>query len=233
MVKTFLILIILQIFLFANEQIILVISDDFNDNKATLSCFEDGKKVFEDIKVNLGKNGLGWGIGLKQLKQKTSEPLKYEGDKKAPAGIFKLTHIFGYKKQHNFKMPYLYANKSLICIDDSNHKNYNQILQISHEKPKSFEFMKRDDNQYELGIVVEHNKNQLKQRGSCIFLHIEKFKGASTAGCTSMSLENIKRITSWLDINKHPILIQIPKSRLHEIQLIYPELQVFKLISNF
>ena len=225
MVKTFLILIILQIFLNASEQIILVLSNDSNDNKATLSCFEDGEKVFKDFKVNLGKNGLGWGLGIIDLKKDKNDALKYEGDKKAPIGIFKLTQVFGYKKQNNLHMPYLHVDKDTICVDDSNHKNYNQIITMPINKPKSFEVMKRDDHQYELGIVVEHNKKQVPQRGSCIFLHVENFKGASTAGCTSMSLENIKKIVHWLDKSKNPILIQIPKKELYQLKKLYPNLE--------
>ena len=84
--------------------------------------------------------------------------------------------------------------------------------------------MRRDDHQYELGIVVEHNKKQKKMAGSCIFLHVEKFKGAPTAGCTSMSLENLQIITKWIDESKNPILIQIPKSSLGEVKKLYPNL---------
>jgi hypothetical protein len=225
MVKTFLILIILQIFLYAHKQIILVLSNDLNDSKATLSCFEDNKKVFKDFKVNLGKSGLGWGLGILHLKQNKNDALKYEGDKKAPIGIFKLTKVFGYEKQNNLNMPYLHVDTNTICVDDSNHKNYNQIITMPKQKPNSFEYMKRDDNQYELGIVVEHNKNQKKLRGSCIFLHVQKFKGAGTAGCTSMSLKNIKKIIHWLDKSKNPILIQIPKKELYQIKKLYPYLE--------
>ena len=226
MVKTFLILITLQIFLYANQQIILVISDDFNDNKATLSCFEDNNKIFKNFHVNLGKNGLGWGLGKYSFKQKQKEPLKFEGDKKAPIGIFDLTHVFAYEKQDHLLMPYLHADKELICVDDSNHKNYNQIIKMPKEKPKSFEYMKRDDNQYELGIVVAHNEKQIKKRGSCIFLHVEKFKGSPTAGCTSMTLENMKKIVNWLDIKKKPILIQIPAAYIDDIIKLYPQLKL-------
>jgi len=221
MVKSFLILISLQIFLYSSQQYVLVVSDDFNASKAKLRCFEDKKQVFETINVNIGKNGLGFGIGEISLKNKKNQPLKYEGDKKAPIGVFKLTHIFAYKKEKQFKMPFLHADKNLICIDDSNHKNYNQIITMPKLKPKSFEYMKRDDLQYELGIVVEHNKQQIKKRGSCIFIHVQKDKDAPTAGCTSMKLEDLKKITKWLDTSKNPMLIQIPKSVLGEIKKRY------------
>ena len=225
MVKSFLILISLQIFLFSHQQIILVTSDDLNSSKAQLQCFEGEDQIFTAIDVNIGKNGLGWGIGSISLKQDDNQPLKYEGDKKAPIGIFKLTHIFGYEKEHNFNMPYLHATKELICVDDSNHKNYNQIIDMQDKKPDSFEYMKRDDHQYKLGIVVEHNKDQIKKRGSCIFLHVQKFKNAPTAGCTSMKLEDLKKISEWLDNKKDPLLIQVPRSELPQILKLYPQLK--------
>ncbi|MFA6195831.1 MAG: L,D-transpeptidase family protein [Sulfurimonas sp.] len=231
MIKSILILITLQIFLFCSEQIVLVVAEDFNTSKAFLECYEDGKKVCGTIEVNIGTNGLGWGLGKVELNQKKSEPLKKEGDKKAPAGVFKLSKIFGYEKEKKFHMPYIYTAKELICVDDVHSSLYNQIIQMPQNEPKSFEFMQRDDNQYELGIVVEHNKNAIKESGSCIFMHVSKKKDASTAGCTSMSLDEIKNITSWLDESKNPILIQIPKSSAKEILQLYPELRSSEILN--
>lgn len=169
MIKTFLILVILQNFLYSSQQIILVVSDEFNSAKAKLSCYEDNKKIIDTIDVNLGTNGLGWGLGETKLGQNEDEAQKREGDKKAPAGIFKLTSTFGYKKNMNSKLNYTHLSDNLICVDDSDSKHYNKIIQMPKNQPNSFEKMKRDDNQYELGVVVEHNKNQVKQAGSCIF----------------------------------------------------------------
>jgi len=228
MVKTFLILAICYMFLYSNEQIILVTSDSFNTNKGTLSCFENGKKVFNDIEVNLGKNGLGIGIGHLEIKHQKNDVLKIEGDKKAPVGIFKLTSVFGYADNEKTSMPYTKITKDLICVDDSDSIYYNQIINMPNEKPKSYEIMKRDDKQYQIGIVVQHNKQQKPHAGSCIFIHVQKNKDknkeTSTAGCTSMSLQNIQKIIKWLDIKKNPILIQVPKKYLGEVKRMYPEL---------
>ncbi|MDF1876821.1 L,D-transpeptidase family protein [Sulfurimonas sp. SAG-AH-194-L11] len=223
MIKSFLILIIFPIFLFSSQQIILVVADDFNTNKAILQFFEDDK-VLVKAEVNLGTNGLGWGIGEIELLHKSNEALKYEGDKKSPAGIFKLTDIFGYSYESNYKLPYLHASKNLICVDDSDSNFYNAIIEANGNE-KSFEFMKRSDYQYKYGIFVAHNKNAKRQRGSCIFLHIQKDVNSSTAGCTSMDEYSLKKIISLLDKNKNPILIQIPKSSLKEIQKLYPQLK--------
>jgi len=224
MLKTFLIIINLQIFLFASNQIILVVSETFNSNKAILRCFEGNKQIFHDIEVNLGKNGLGWGISDFSIKHDKNEPQKQEGDKKAPAGIFKLSHIFGYKTKKSILMPYIHIAKELICVDDAKHKNYNQIIMMPTIEPKSFEYMKRNDAQYELGIIVEHNTKQKQNAGSCIFIHVQKHQNTPTAGCTSMSYEDLKKIVAWLDSNKNPILIQVPKKYLQEVKKLYPEL---------
>jgi hypothetical protein len=231
MIKTFLILISIQTFLFASQQIILVVSKDFNSSSASMECYEDGEKVFGTLHVNIGKNGLGWGFGEINLTKKSDEPLKKEGDKKAPAGVFKLTNIFAYEEKRNFHMPFLFASKNLICVDDDTSANYNQIIQMPDKRPNSFEYMKRDDKQYELGIVVAHNKQGIKQGGSCIFIHVEKSANAPTVGCISMSLEELEKITSWLDETKNPILIQIPKSSAKEILTLFPQLSASKLLN--
>jgi hypothetical protein len=230
MIKTFLILISFWAFLFGSEQIVLVVADDYDTSKAKLECFEDEKRICKNIDVNIGKNGLGWGLGEEILPQKDSNILKFEGDKKAPIGIFKLSLVFGYSKSNNLQMPYIYASEKLICVDDSNSKNYNKIISLDIEKPKSFEYMKREDAQYELGVVVEHNKDGIAQRGSCIFMHVQKAKDEGTAGCTAMELSDLEKIVSWLDAQKNPILIQIPKSSAKDVLKLYPKLKSSELL---
>ena len=229
MIKSFLITISFSILLHSSQQIILVVSDDLQSPQAKLGCYEGSKSVCGTLDVNIGKNGLGWGLGKINLAQNSSQPLKYEGDKKAPIGIFDLTGIYGYSKTHDYSMPYLYTSKNLICVDDSNSPFYNQVIEANGDE-KSFENMKRNDHQYELGIMVAHNRNGFKKRGSCIFLHVKKEDNAPTAGCTSMNLDEIKKIASWLDKSKEPILIQIPKSSSEEILELYPQLKDSKLL---
>lgn len=226
MVKSFLIIIICKIFLFAGEQIILVVADDFNSQKATLSCFENGKKVFDSFEVNMGKNGLAYGLGEVELLHNSQDLIKQEGDNRSPIGIFTLDSAFGYKQEMDIKMPYLYASRELICVDDPNSNLYNKIVEMPKKAPKSFELMRRDDNQYALGIVVGHNKEQLSGAGSCIFLHIKSPDETPTAGCTSMKYLEIEQIVHWLDKSKNPTLIQIVRSQREEILKLYPDLDI-------
>jgi len=220
MIKSFLITLSFSTFLFSSQQILLVVADDFNSSKAKLSCIEGEQIVCEDIDVNLGKSGLAWGIGIKDIPHASSEPIKYEGDKRAPAGIFSLTESFGYRATTDTKLPYLYADRNLICVDDSHSPFYNQIIEANGNE-KSFEYMRRKDGQYKIGVVVAHNPDAIAQRGSCIFLHIQKSKDHPTVGCTSMQEKDLQKIVKWLDKSKNPIMIQIPKKYLHEVTKLY------------
>jgi L,D-peptidoglycan transpeptidase YkuD (ErfK/YbiS/YcfS/YnhG family) len=210
------------------QQLLVVSSDGFTNNKATLQAYTREKngwdKAFEPVEVNLGRNGLAWGEGLIEFAHRKDEPIKHEGDGKSPAGLFTLDLFFGYEKE-DFHFPYLQADENTLCIDDSSAQEYNRIIQeTEHDRFKSFEFMKRQDRLYSLGIVVGHNTERLAQRGSCIFIHIEKYaktaqetgrsptkpRSLPTAGCTSMQEERLLEIMQWLDKSKHPLLLQLP-----------------------
>ncbi|MDY0117134.1 MAG: L,D-transpeptidase family protein [Sulfurimonadaceae bacterium] len=226
MIKNILIILSISTLLVASPQILLVVSDAENSTRAKLFCYEGEKQIFHSIEVNLGKKGLGWGIGQKEFA--TTLVQKKEGDKKAPAGVFALTHIFGYMADKNYKLPYIHANEKLICVDDSEDIDYNKIITKKDTVPKSYEEMRRDDTQYSLGIVVAHNQEGKKGMGSCIFIHVEKGKHEPSSGCTTLKYEELEKIVEWLDERKNPILIQITKEYLSEIKKLYPALKEHK-----
>lgn len=228
--KYFLILLLFMQTLFSNEQIVFVLADDFKTSKAKLVRYENiggtFKKVSTPINVNLGKKGLGWGNSNFDFDKNIGEPLKKEGDKKAPAGIFNLSKIYTYENHIKTKMPYEKSTSKHICVDDSQSEFYNQIIKTDKKSTyKSYENMLLKNNTYKYVIVVNHNENKIKEKGSCIFLHVQNPKKVQTSGCTSMREPEIKSIISWLDIEKKPILIQIPSSSCLKMKEKYPFLE--------
>lgn len=198
-----------------SNQLLVVQAHGFDTAQASLQAYvrRDGhwSEVFEPIKVNLGRNGLGWGEGEIHFQRKEAEPLKLEGDGKAPAGLFKLDGFFGYEKRE-FNFPYLELNANDICVDDSTSKVYNQLVRTKETHDyKSYETMQRKDNLYEIGILVGHNKKGLKKKGSCIFIHIQRSENAPTSGCTSMAKEDLLKLMRWLDHAQNPLLLQLPR----------------------
>lgn len=160
--------------------------------------------------------GLPGGMGLQQV-DPGSEPVKREGDGKAPAGLFKLSKVFGYEDSPNPKisMPYITAGSTTECIDDPQSSYYNRIIDI-RQSPlrdwKSSERMRRKDELYRWGVVVDHNSNNpVKSFGSCVFLHVWRSASSPTVGCTALAPATMKRLVYWLDDGLEPVLLQLPR----------------------
>jgi L,D-peptidoglycan transpeptidase YkuD (ErfK/YbiS/YcfS/YnhG family) len=211
--------------LHADGQLLLVVAEDFNSSLGTLQAYEKSGRSYrthrEPVTVNLGRSGLAWGLGHPW--EHGPGPEKHEGDGRAPAGVFDLTTLFGYAQEHPGAMPYRRATADLICVDDAAAPDYNTITPVAEASAlRSFEWMRRDDDLYRLGITVAHNAERIPGRGSCIFMHIQKSPGAPTAGCTSMEAPELEKIAAWLDPAKNPLLVQLPASECPAIEARFP-----------
>ncbi|MHC3993793.1 L,D-transpeptidase family protein [Thiomicrolovo sp. ZZH C-3] len=214
---------VIGVTLYAHDQILLVVAEDMNRSTAVLQRYTaaaDGwKRIGESVPVNLGRNGLGWGIGTLELPRSPADPVKHEGDGRAPAGIFTLGPVFGYAAGAETRMPYIKASADLVCIDDSRSAAYNRVVTVRPEYAfGSFEWMRREDGLYRWGVVVGHNGDAEAGRGSCIFLHIERAPGSGTAGCTSMPVPALETIIHWLDPARQPLLVQVPRKSLPDVR---------------
>ena len=219
----------------APRQAVVVKTDNWTDHQGNLHFYERSspkddiwRPAGEAIPVVVGRNGLGWGVGVHSAADmdthREAGPEKREGDGRAPAGIFRLSSAFGYAPPGKYpwiRLTYHEATPALRCVDDAQSRHYNRIVDTSLIKPdwKSDEEMRRGDAQYRLGIVVDHNANPvIPGRGSCIFIHIWKGSDTGTAGCTAMSQENMERLLRWLDPSASPILIQLPAATYEQLR---------------
>jgi L,D-peptidoglycan transpeptidase YkuD (ErfK/YbiS/YcfS/YnhG family) len=110
-------------------------------------------------------------------------------------------------------MAYRQATDNDFWVDDVNSGDYNQWVK-GEPQAASWEKMKRDDDQYKYGVVIEYNMHPIvKGKGSAIFLHVWN-GGESTLGCVSMSEEMILEILGWLDPAKKPLIIMGTESEL-------------------
>ena len=142
---------------------------------------------------------------------------KREGDGKSPSGIFPLGIAFGYDPSVETKMPYQQATDDDFWVDDVNSEDYNKWVK-GEPNAASWEKMKRDDDQYKYGVVIEYNMHPIiKGKGSAIFLH-EWNDGDSTLGCVSVSEEMILKIFGWLDPAKKPLIIMGKESELRAMK---------------
>jgi len=206
--------------LIKSSQLIVVETPNWSSKFGTLKRYNrvDGKwqRVGEVVNVIIGRNGLGWGVGL-HTTPKDAKYIKKEGDGRSPAGVFSLKSGFGYEDL-NITYPYkIYNTKNYHCVDDSNSIYYNKIVDSTKIKRdyKSFEYMKLNSIEYKYGIVVNHNPDAKPYGGSCIFIHIKK-DNSGTSGCSAMGEDKILEILKWLKRDKNPLLIQLPKVEMEK-----------------
>lgn len=207
-----------------STQMVVVTTADWDANSGTLQRYQrenagnPWQAVGEPIPVMVGKTGLAWGSGLlKPSMEAAADPVKKEGDGKAPAGVFLLSKAFGYapQEQAGWKMPYLSLTASIQCVDDTNSKFYNTLVDANAISPDwgshENEQMRRSDDLYRWGILVDHNTNPAAPGGgSCIFMHIWRGPGQPTVGCTAMAQQNLESLLGWLDPERKPLLVQMP-----------------------
>jgi L,D-peptidoglycan transpeptidase YkuD (ErfK/YbiS/YcfS/YnhG family) len=133
---------------------------------------------------------------------------KREGDGRTPAGIFPLGTVFGYEPSIPTRMPYRQATGDDLWIDDVQADDYNRWVKRGATQATSFERMRRNDDLYKYGIVVEYNTNPVvKGYGSAIFFHLWRGKDIPTAGCIALSAEDLIRIMKWLDPVAKPLVV--------------------------
>jgi D-alanyl-D-alanine dipeptidase len=219
------------------RQLVVVVTKDWNVVDGELQRYERAQagqpwqSVGAKIPIVVGRTGLAWGRGLHEAGARNG-PVKKEGDGKSPAGIFKLTAAFGYapmSQAKRVKLPYTQARTLTQCVDDAQSAFYNKIVergQIARPDWKSHEDMLRKDELYRWGVVVEHNGGGVgggggkatAGGGSCIFLHIWSGPGKGTAGCTALRPELLEEMLYWLDPQRQPLLVQLPKAEYERLR---------------
>jgi D-alanyl-D-alanine dipeptidase len=207
-------------------QIVVVRTPEWDSPTGTLLCYERirlgdaWRQVGEPCEINVGRSGLAWGQGL-HGGTLGEGPEKREGDGRSPAGVFRLSAVYGYASRdsvHFLRMPYIEATATCQCVDDVRSAYYNLVLDslsVAQADWTSRERMRpRAGDWNKWGVIVDHNMNPREPgRGSCIFLHVSEGRGVPTSGCTSIEEERIAALVGWLDADRHPALVQLTQGR--------------------
>jgi len=219
-----------------SKQLLLVIAPTWNDPVASLQRYQRDKnnqwtKVGEPIPVFVGKKGMAWGT---PFQPNSNDPIKHEGDGKAPAGVFNIGDEFGFGPQKNKHMAYLQLTDTSFCADDINSTHYNQVIDISTVRPdwgpNTGELMgPHHQPLYEKGALVQYNSTgivdkKLGGRGSCIFIHIWRHPPSEistengTAGCVAMEKANLEEVLNWLNSKKKPLIALFPQDPYNSVK---------------
>jgi len=74
--------------------------------------------------------------------------------------------------------------------DDPLDRNYNRLTKLPSRS--NAEGLKRDDNLYDLVLVLDHNdRPRIKGKGSAIFVHLARAGYTPTEGCIALSRRDL------------------------------------------
>jgi len=199
-------------------QMVMVTTEDWRASAATVRCFERSAPAASWVPVGrampalLGERGLAWGLGLHRVPRDAARH-KREGDRRSPAGVFRITEAFGAAgKIAGLNLPAWTLTPTLEAVDDPASRFYNRIVdraKIAQPDWRSAERMGEMPD-YALGFVVAHNPKHVSGAGSCIFLHLWNGERRGTAGCTVLRERDLTALARWLDAAREPVLMQLP-----------------------
>lgn len=211
-----------------HRQLIVSVTRSWDDSRATVFLFgsPEGKwrLVGQGMPAVVGEQGLGWDPAVPG--RDPAEPVKREGDRKAPAGIFPLTMVMGMAAgaPPGVTLPYRAIVTGTHCVDDAGSPFYNRIVDERElsapagELWKSSERMWEVPELYRLLLVVGYNvRDPQPGNGSCIFMHIRRAGGAPTAGCTALAEADLAEIAGWLRPEANPALVQLPAEAYRKV----------------
>lgn len=204
-------------------QMVLVITPDWDSSSAVQYTFarEQGqwKSHGQPTPVGIGRAGSAWGIGLHPAQ--AQGPQKREGDGRSPAGVFGVGMAFGYAQRAETALNYQPMSANHYCMDVDGSALYNQIVDRNEvgadavrgsTEPMRLDLHSKGDPRYSQGFVIQHNPGNKPGAGSCIFAHLWRKSGESTAGCTAMPDTVMTDLLAWLQPDQHPVFVLLPQA---------------------
>lgn len=183
------------------RRLVLVTADGMNATAARMELFE---RTAEDPAWRalappepalIGKAGMGWSHFFRHLGRR-GEPIKVDGDKRAPAGIYTIGRSFGTVPSR--RPGHLHVTTDTICVDDPRSPAYNTITSRKLVGPAVHaENMSRALPMYRRGLVVNYPTDAKARAGSCIFIHVWRSPTVGTAGCVSLPEPRVEALQDF------------------------------------
>jgi L,D-peptidoglycan transpeptidase YkuD (ErfK/YbiS/YcfS/YnhG family) len=160
----------------------------------------------------IGRNGMAWAQTFRSL-AKAGEPIKVDGDKRAPAGIYRIGSSFGFGASS--RPGYLRVQAGTVCVDDAASPAYNTISSRAKVGVAVHGENMWRIAAYRHGLLVDYPTDRLARAGSCIFIHIRMPGAAGTAGCVAIAEPDMIALQDFAEPGAVlAILPEVARSRL-------------------
>jgi L,D-peptidoglycan transpeptidase YkuD (ErfK/YbiS/YcfS/YnhG family) len=185
------------------RRLVLVTADNFNATTATLRLYERAgpgeawRAVGAPEPAVVGSAGIAWSHFFRTL-ARAGEPIKIEGDKRTPAGVYTIGRSFG--TVASSRENHLHVTPDTICVDDPSHWAYNSITSRALVGKKVHaENMSRALPMYRRGLLVDYPTSRKARAGSCIFIHVWRSPSSGTAGCVALPEVRVEALQDFAE----------------------------------
>ena len=206
------------------RKLVLVTALDMASANATLQRFNrpspqaPWKADGGPVAALVGHNGMGWAHAFRAY-AKDGEPIKVDGDKKAPAGFYRIGRPFGF--QPSRLRDYLRLAEGTVCVDDPHARAYNTITNRAKVGNRVHgENMSRVPD-YAHGLVVDYPTDAKARAGSCIFIHAWLPGKTGTAGCVAVRTPAVLKLQDFAQDGA--VLAVLPKQALDRFKECLPQ----------
>jgi L,D-peptidoglycan transpeptidase YkuD (ErfK/YbiS/YcfS/YnhG family) len=183
-------------------QVVTVNRTSGHHARVTLWSYADGRWQ-QRIRAFDGRIGYG---GL------VPGPRRVQNTGTTPLGTYALPSAFGmHGRDASWKVPYRKVRRGDFWVQDNRSRYYNRYRNQSQggfrwwlpsSDANSSERLTDYRSQYEWSIVIDFNRDQVRHRGSGIFLHVNG--SGATAGCVSAPRWFVRKLMSRLDPDRGP-----------------------------
>jgi L,D-peptidoglycan transpeptidase YkuD (ErfK/YbiS/YcfS/YnhG family) len=206
------------------RRLVLVTVPNLTSSAGTLRLFERPRadavwsRVGSAASVNVGSRGVAWGRTFRSLAG-DGEPIKVEGDKRSPAGIYPIGRPFGFAPSP--LASYLRLQPDNVCVEDPSSPAYNTITSEKAVHQSSSRDNMGAMPRYRRGLIVDYPTDAADRAGSCIFIHIWRSPASGTSGCVTMPEHRVAALQKFA--NEHPtVLALVPESALGKLGACLP-----------
>jgi L,D-peptidoglycan transpeptidase YkuD (ErfK/YbiS/YcfS/YnhG family) len=182
------------------RRLVLVTAGGMATSAATMRLFRRAspeapwRPVGEAVPARIGRTGMAWALAFRALRQ-GDEPIKAEGDKRSPAGVYRIGRSFGFSG--SARRDHLRVTPQTVCVDDPRSPAYNTIVSRRQVGPRVHVERMRANSNYRQGLVVDYPTDAARRAGSCIFIHVWRAPGRATNGCVALPEARVKALQAF------------------------------------
>ena len=165
------------------------------------------------VSALIGYRGLAWAHAFRHF-ARTGEPIKFDGDKRAPAGFFRIGRSFGFAPS---RLPhYLRIAAGMVCVADPASPAYNTIATRA-----KVGWRVRGENMwrvpdYRRGLLVDYPTDRKDRAGSCIFIHVRQPGRSGTSGCVALPEREVATLQGFAQSDA--VLAILPQQALRRFK---------------